>query len=402
MNILFVSDNKAEATSGGVERAVGNLARYFQQSGDVCFQAYVNAQNHDSCDPVFRKQFVIQKNLSLLKAFITEEAIDIVISNLMNKNNIKVLMPALNSFKIDTINTKYCFYYHSFPGNELRCLPPSFLARRFWHLKGYRMNSLVSLIKSVAITAFPNMIKSYLRKKYSRISDNESNLIVLSNSYKQDFATLVHVQPIPPQWCSISNALSFPSDTAPEIRKKEKNVLIVARLEEDAKRLTKALDIWKQLTSTYDISGWKLVIVGDGIDRPIYERIAAKRKIPGVVFEGRQNSLPYYLRSSVFMMTSAFEGFPMTILETMQCGCVPIAFDTFSAIRDLIDDGVDGYVVENDCVEEYVRKLYDLMQNENLRMQMAENGMRSVQRFSVDNIMKQWYDLFDKMKTDNR
>ena len=113
MNILFVSDNKAEATSGGVERAVGNLARYFQQSGDVCFQAYVNAQNHDSCDPVFRKRFVIQKNLSLLKAFITEEAIDIVISNLMNKNNIKVLMPALNGFKIDTINTKYCFYYHS-------------------------------------------------------------------------------------------------------------------------------------------------------------------------------------------------------------------------------------------------------------------------------------------------
>lgn len=402
MNILFVSDNKAEATSGGVERAVGNLARYFQQSGDVCFQAYVNASNHDSCDPVFRKQFVIQKDFSRLKAFITEEAIDVVISNLMNKNNIKALMPALNGFKIDTINTKYCFYYHSFPGNELRCLPPSFLVKRFWYLKGHRMNSLVSLIKSVAITAFPNMIKSYLRKKYSRISDNESNLIVLSNSYKQDFATLVHAYPIPPQWCSISNALSFPSDTALEIRKKEKNVLIVARLEEDAKRLTRALDIWEQLASTYDISGWKLVIVGDGIDRPIYERIAAKRKIPGVVFEGRRNSLPYYLKSSVFMMTSAFEGFPMTILETMQCGCVPIAFDTFSAIRDLIDDGVDGYVVENDCVEKYVRKLYDLMQNENLRMQMAENGMRSVQRFSVDNIMKQWYDLFDKMKTDNR
>lgn len=398
MNILFVSDNKAEATSGGVERAVGNLARYFQQSGDVCFQAYFNAQNKDSCDTAFRKQFVIGKDLSLLKAFISDEKIDVVISNLMNKNNIKTLMPALNGFKIDTVNTKYCFYYHSFPGNELRCLPPSFLVKRFWCLKGQRINSLVSLIKSVAITAFPDIVKSYLRRKYSRISDNESNLIVLSNSYRQDFATLVHIQPIPSQWCSISNALSFPSNPAPEIQKKEKIVLIVARLEEDAKRLTRALDIWDQLTATYDISGWKLVVVGDGIDRPIYEKIVEKRKIPNVFFEGRQNSLPYYVKSSVFMMTSAFEGFPMTILETMQCGCVPIAFDTFSAIRDLIDDGVDGYVVENDCVDEYVRKLHNLMQNEDLRVRMAENGMRSVQRFSVDNIMKQWYDLFEKLR----
>ena len=398
MNILFISDNKAEATSGGVERAVGNLARYFQQLGNVCFQAYFNAQNHDSCDTTFRKQFVIQKDYSLLKTFILGEAIDIVISNLMNKNNIKVLMPVLSSFKIDTINTKYCFYYHSFPGNELRCLPPSFLLKRFWCLKGNRIHSLVCLIKSMAIIAFPNILKSYLCKKYSRISDNERNLIVLSNSYKQDFATLVRLQQIPLQWHSVSNALSFPSDIAPEIREKEKIVLIVARLEEDAKRLTKALSVWEKLCSKYDISDWKLVIVGDGIDRPIYERIVVKHKIPNVFFEGRQNSLPYYIKSSIFMMTSAYEGFPMTLLETMQCGCVPIAYDTFSAISDLIDDRKDGYIVKNDHIEDFVEKLYLLMQNESLRVQMAENGMRSIQRYSVVNIMKQWNDLFDKLK----
>lgn len=397
MKILFISDNKAEATSGGVERAVGNLARYFQQSGDVCFQAYYNTQNHDSCDTAFRKQFVIQNDYSLLKTFIMHEAIDVVISNLMNKNNIKTLMPVLNSFKIDTVNTTYCFYYHSFPGNELRCLPPSFLLKRFWCIKGNRTNTLINLIKSLTIIAFPNILKSYLRKKYSRISDNESNLIVLSQSYKQDFASLVHIKQIPPQWCSISNALSFPTNTVPEISKKEKTVLIVARLEEDAKRLTKALNIWDKLCSKYDVSDWKLVIVGDGIDRPIYERIVAKRIIPNVFFEGRQNSLPYYLKSSIFMMTSAFEGFPMTILETMQCGCVPIAYDTFSAVCDLINDGKDGYIVKNDYVEDFVEKLHSLIQNESLRLQMAQNGMRSIQRYSVDNIMKQWYDLFEKL-----
>ena len=237
-------------------------------------------------------------------------------------------------------------------------------------------------------------------KKYVRISDNESNLIVLSESYKQDFASLVRASQIPSQWRSISNALSFPSVTA-SAGGREKTVLIVARLEEDAKRLTKALKIWGRLASAYDVSDWQLVIVGDGIDRPIYERMVAKRKIPNVVFEGRQNSLPYFMKSSIFMMTSAYEGFPMSILETMQCGCVPVAFDTFSAIRDLIEDGTNGYIVENNHIDDYVERLHFLMQNEDVRMQMAENGMRSVQRYSVDNIMKQWYDLFEKLIIEN-
>lgn len=400
MNILLISDKKAEATSGGVERAVGNLARYFQQLGNVCFQAYYNAQDYDSCETVFRKQFVIQGDLRLLKSFIVEEKIDIVISNLMNKDHIRVLMPALNSFKTGTPNTKYCFYYHSYPGHELRCLPPLFLLKRFCFLKGHRIKSLAAFAKSMAIMAFPNIIRSYLLKKYVRISDNESNLIVLSESYKQDFASLVRASQIPSQWRSISNALSFPSVTA-SAGGREKTVLIVARLEEDAKRLTKALKIWGRLASAYDVSDWQLVIVGDGIDRPIYERMVAKRKIPNVVFEGRQNSLPYFMKSSIFMMTSAYEGFPMSILETMQCGCVPVAFDTFSAIRDLIEDGTNGYIVENNHIDDYVERLHFLMQNEDVRVQMAENGMRSVQRYSVDNIMKQWYDLFEKLRTEN-
>lgn len=397
MNILFISDKKAEATSGGVERAVGNLARYFQQRGNACFQAYYSAQDDDYSDAVFRKQFVIQGDLYLLKSFIIEEEIDIVISNLMNKDNIRTLMPALNSFKTETPNTKYCFYYHSYPGNELRCLPPLFLLKRFCHLKGHRIKSLASFAKSVAIMAFPNTIRSYLRKKYVRISDNESNLIVLSESYKQDFASIIQVHQIPPQWCSISNALSFPSFTA-SVGGRGKTVLIVARLEEDAKRLTKALKIWERLVSTYDVSDWQLVIVGDGIDRPIYERMVVKRKIPNVVFEGRQNSLPYFMKSSIFMMTSAYEGFPMSILETMQCGCVPVAFDTFSSIRDLIEDGANGYIVGNNHIDDYVERLYFLMQNEDVRMQMAENGMRSAQRYGVENIMKQWCDLFERLR----
>ena len=98
------------------------------------------------------------------------------------------------------------------------------------------------------------------------------------------------------------------------------------------------------------------------------------------------------------MMTSAYEGFPMTILETMQCGCPPIAFDTFSAINDVIDNGKNGIIVENGNKKRYVEQLYQLMKDETLRNRMAVYGMQSIQQFSIENVTRIWYNYFDKLK----
>ena len=96
-------------------------------------------------------------------------------------------------------------------------------------------------------------------------------------------------------------------------------------------------------------------------------------------------------------MTSAYEGFPMTILEAMQCGCPPIAFNTFSAINDLIDDGENGVIIDKGNKERFIEQLYLLMKDNQLRNRMAICGMQSVRQYSVENITRQWYDLFDNL-----
>ena len=62
------------------------------------------------------------------------------------------------------------------------------------------------------------------------------------------------------------------------------------------------------------------------------KKLAKGLRLERIFFEGRQDPRPYYRESSLFMMTSLYEGWPMTINESLQFGCVPFAFDVNSVI----------------------------------------------------------------------
>lgn len=64
--------------------------------------------------------------------------------------------------------------------------------------------------------------------------------------------------------------------------------------------------------------------------------------LKNVLFEGRQNPLSYYRRAAVFLMTSLFEGFGVTLTEAQQMGVVPMAMDSFEAVHDIINHRVSG------------------------------------------------------------
>ncbi|RGN76255.1 glycosyltransferase [Segatella copri] len=76
-----------------------------------------------------------------------------------------------------------------------------------------------------------------------------------------------------------------------------------------------------------------------------------------LTFEGFQSPIEYYKRASIICMTSSFEGFPMVLVEAMQFGCVPIAFDSFEAIRDVIIPEKTGELVKPFKIKDFVNKL---------------------------------------------
>lgn len=176
---------------------------------------------------------------------------------------------------------------------------------------------------------------------------------------------------------------------------KEKEVLFVGRIYEYHKRLTYILRIWRKIEDMPEFVEWKLTIVGDGPDLQSTKNLADDLNLKRVTFEGFKNPRPYYERASIFMMTSAFEGFGMTLVEAQQYGVVPMAMDSYKSLHDIINDAENGIIIPDNNIDEYVGKLMFLMRDNISRKNLARNGLSSCHKFSVDTIVSRWETLFN-------
>ncbi|MDR2562952.1 MAG: glycosyltransferase, partial [Prevotellaceae bacterium] len=261
--------------------------------------------------------------------------------------------------------------------------------------------NLTSEIRNMLITVLQPLLKPFaaclLKSKYRTQYDNSDTVVVLSENYIRPYLALAGAKD-EKKIHAISNALTFNEFISDEeILKKQKEVLIVARLEEHTKRLSLALKIWKGIEKINTLNDWRLTIVGDGKDEGYYKHLCEKFKLERCKFEGRQNPLAYYKQASVFMMTSAAEGWPMTLMESIQMGVVPVVFDSFGSLHDIVTDGENGLIVPEKHISEYVAALSKLMSNNELRQKMAMNAVESSKRFTVENVTKQWIELFNRL-----
>ena len=78
----------------------------------------------------------------------------------------------------------------------------------------------------------------------------------------------------------------------------------------------------------------------------------------------------------------------------MSCGLPVIAFDCPSGPAQIIDDGVDGFLIKNRNVDEFADKVSLLIETPTLRYKMGESAILSSQKYSAEQIMPQWLNLF--------
>ncbi len=101
-----------------------------------------------------------------------------------------------------------------------------------------------------------------------------------------------------------------------------------------------------------------------------------------------------YKKSSIFVLSSRFEGFGMVIIEAMAHGLPVISFDCPHGPADIITDSKNGFLIPNGNIDKFAQQLQVLMSDKNLRSEVGLVGMESVKAYSATKVMQQWDNLF--------
>lgn len=383
MNIVFAYPTGLNPQKGGVERITDIIAKILLKRGYTIF--YLNwkreQDNYEYPVPVIdlpSSNLEDPNNLEVYNRFLKENRIDVII----NQHGLYEGTYFLSQVKVQ--NVKIISVLHSDPFGYYNHL--------FADLMTLRDSSIKEKVKRVARFFLYRKVKKIIHRSlvnhYTFIQEHPQYVCLLSESYKERLE----------EYCDLPDNyfISIPNPNTYEnieiIPQKEPILLFVGRLDNRSKKLFTLIDIWYRLCKLYP--QWKLIIVGDGPDKDVL--INKAKDISNIEFKGYQDPREYYEKASIFCMASIFEGFPMCLTEAMQFGCVPIAFDSFSAVYDIIKPGETGELVKSFDKKEYVGKLIHLIDDETYRKKLSKNAFQYVKRYDIANILPKWIELIEK------
>jgi glycosyltransferase involved in cell wall biosynthesis len=177
-----------------------------------------------------------------------------------------------------------------------------------------------------------------------------------------------------------------------------KRVLAVGRISYQ-KGYDRLIEAWWLIADS--IPEWKLTIIGQCEDLREMDKIQSlitKYRLTNVeVLPPSKNIVKEYASSSLLVMSSRFEGFPLVLLEGMACGLPCISFDCKCGPKDVITHNVDGLLVKNGDIVGLSQAILYMAENEKERRRMGANALKKAQKYTFTEIMKQWDTLFQSL-----
>jgi glycosyltransferase involved in cell wall biosynthesis len=216
-------------------------------------------------------------------------------------------------------------------------------------------------------------ISSYVKQRLLKSGYNPHIITLLQNSISPEYSKLPAIKP-----------------------KQPKEVLFVGRMAK-----AKGVHILLRALTKIEGIGKKYVVnlIGDGEDRPLFERIAKSFSIR-VNFIGKVSDEvleQYYERAWIVIMPSIFpELCPMVALEAMCHGC-PIIASNVGGIPDFVLHGQTGFLFEPNDADELADRIKLLLDDEGLAENMSKSALETSKKFSDANHMKQLLNIYNKL-----
>lgn len=367
-------------SAGGVERVVSYKASYFAEQLGYDVTIIVTEGRGRACYfPLSDKVDVINLELGfeelwkasfikkvflylskqrqykrLLKAELMRIQPDITISMLRREINFLSDIPD-GSKKIGELHVNRA-NYRNFEANESNKLKRLFA--KFW------MKSLVERLERL------------------------DQLVVLTEKSKASWPELSNVSVIPDP---------IPISIPPSVSNLQtKRVITIGRYAYQ-KGYDLLLQAWAEVEK--QCPDWTLDIFGQGDQTEYRELMAAlgidsnRCHLNGSI----EDVVKAYHDSSIFVLSSRFEGFGLVLVEAMACGLPVVSFDCPAGPDEILTDGTDGLLVSSGNIHDLAEKLMTLMSDEKLRCRLARQARQSAQRYSMVSIANQWKLLFDQL-----
>lgn len=178
-----------------------------------------------------------------------------------------------------------------------------------------------------------------------------------------------------------------------------KNLVSVGRLSKE-KGFDDLLRLFKKISSKHP--DWKLNIIGDGMERNNLLELANELKLGDkVIFHGYQNKEyinEILLDSSIYIMTSHTESFGLVLIEAMSFGIPALAYTSAQGANEIIDDGLNGYLIKDRNEEEMLDKINSLIDDEKLRKKLGKEARSKSKEYSGEVVLEKWSKLINKRK----
>lgn len=377
---------------GGIGRMVHTLTKELQRRGyNIFYLIYPCAitLRHEYNYPAPLEYLpssdcMSQENIEFYFDYLKRNNIDVVINHSGNFSDSKLWCKSreIGIKVISVLHSKPWIAYQHLWGCEI------------WPL---RNSTLIEKIKRVGrVILYPRIKATYKRSRINHFQEtlpNSDIVCLLSEKYFQELSCIY--PGYEEKYKAIANPNSYDnSQTLFCIENKKKQLLSVG-LFSPPKKNTLLIKIWRRIYRLYP--DWELIIIGDGEPSRVSYLKQLANGIPNIHFMGFQDPLKYYLESSIFCLTSGYEGWPMVLTEAMQCGCVPIAFDSFGSVRDLIIEGENGAIVKPFNLDEFETKLRHLMDDNIYRTTLSKNAQNHIKQYDIQHIADKWEKMFEQL-----
>lgn len=352
--ILFYFTSMTPA--GGIERVISTLANHFCEFMEVTILVKDNAYSH----------YPLSGNIKII-------SLD---SNLyldMNNKFKRVAQAGANLFKSAAklkqfLNeNEYDLYYLAHPLNVLE-----------FHL-ARGINKQVIITEHGGINAYNIVYKTVKQWLYTKARCYIVPTSSDAKAYSELNLPVVYIPHFKSTMNYVRSELS------------NKVVLSIGRMTE-AKRQWIMIDLWNKIVNEHHIKDWQLHLVGNG---NLYEQLNNKIITLGLqdhvkILPPVQNVERYYQSASLFMLTSHSEGFGMVLLEAISFGLPCISYDCPSGPRDIVEDGVNGYLIPMDDFNSLEGATVKLLSNPEKIYEFADGAYSTSLKWNDEAVLNKW------------